>query len=649
MIGRWRTLVIWIHATVCCPLTCYWPLCLAVLTLSGCIFSKGQWSPDSRQLAFLAQGGDEESIFPDRWMLGIGPPSAPPPPAPSMKQLWVADAFTDQFQCLDETKGWLSIPAWAPDGESMAYLRFLPAEEIASGSVGRLELVRRHRNGTTDVLRHQEREFPAPLLELLPYRFAAWSPDGLRIAFPWIGNRSLIVWNVESKSVEAEWPTADLPSFSPDGRWLAVYERGARPGFRVMRNGDWTTNVGFVEVASATQPALWDPVSDAFYIARPPFFLGDASRERLDFGNRRGQQAKCIILRVAVPSMTERQIVSISRNIQKYGQFLGCDFDVDWGREQFLTSILGDGMSSRIETFQPHTQDRARTWHPLDALDAESLLPVGGISCSMDGRWTALRFGLADWSAPIVLHDHVENKVRIWAPTPAVRMRALWAIQETLSRQLREVPSGTPESYGIGAAPTGENPYPSLGHVASHPLELFKPPAVQRIRDDIRRASIDHLAKQGLQLLKDFDPYPTKGTLARRLAEIELVLCYSREDYLGALDALDKLERQTKDDLLPQELLALSIVRVQCLMGAERMDSARWHVNRILDRSESAAAQEPRGDDRQVAPDATDDKGKEQLLLERLWVLYENLFTSESAPTSDNPPPPEPRRMRIPR
>lgn len=622
---------------------------MVAISLSGCIFSKGQWSPDSRQLAFLAQDGDEDLLFPDGWLLGIDKEILPSSDDRTARQIWIGDVQTNRLALIEETKGWLSIPAWAPDGKSIAYIRFVPGGSDGGIFSGRLELVRRHRNGTTDVLRSLDGDFPRALVELLPYRVSSWSPNGVRIACPWIGSRSLMVWNVESKSLEAEWPMADMPSFSPDGRWLAVYDRGARPGFRVFRTGDWSTDIGHVDVASAVQPALWDPVGDAFYVARPPFFLGERARERIDFGSRRGQQARFIVARVAVPSMTARSAATISRSIQKYGQFLSCDFDGDWGREEFLASVLGDGMSSRIETFQPHASNPSRSWHPFDSLDAESLLPVGAIACSPDGRWTAMRFGLADWSAPIALRDRAEDDVRIWAPTPAVRMRALWAILQTLSRQVREVPSGTPASYGIGAAQVGENRYQTLAHVASHPMELFKPPAVQRIREETRRASIERLADEGLRLLAGFAPNETTGKLACRLAEIELVLRYSREDYARALEALDKLDRVAKEDLNDVERLALAIVRVQALMGAERWDAARWQANRLLDTAESLAAREREPGSPPMDPATLDDQGKQQLLLERLWVLYETLFTNQPAPPSDTPPPPEPRRIRIPR
>jgi hypothetical protein len=611
---------------------------LFAVAASGCVYSTPEWSPDGRQLAFLAQAGDEDAIIPADWLLGPSPPAASRrPPEPPLRQIWIGRLIDRRFQLIEETKGWLSIPAWAPDGQSLAYVRFTPFDPNLDAGRGRLELVRRRRSGQSTVLLADTGSFPITLLEALVVRPSAWSSDGRFIAAPWVGENSLVVWNVIAERLEAQWPTADLPSFSPDGAWLAMYDRGARPGYRTVPSSNWKTESKWIEAASSVQPAVWDPSGDAFYIAKPPFVLVDSTGERNDFGIARNRMIRFAVDRIAVPSFERRTAFYVSRPSQKSRQYSACYFDCDWSGETAFASLLADNVASRIDAVPLQNPGESRSWHPVEAAEIDSLIPLGSLRCSPDGRFLALRFGVADWSAPLGVVSLDDRTMSLWTPNQAARMRAIWTIVQSLIRQVRGVPPGAPTSYGIGREPTGESPYASLAAAAGHPLELFGLPSelASRLsapaRAGNRRVRIDDLSRIGLELVAGSLASGVSDELRRRLSEVELFLHYSREDFEPALRSLGDVERGNGSPIDGSRRDALALIRIQCLAGLRRWDAARWELARFSERA---------ADDGEVRePDSRRASIHDEVFASRLRDLDDALHMSDDARSLDDPGP----------
>lgn len=613
------------------PLLAPWMKVPAAITCtlvsSGCIYSTPEWSPSGEQLAFLAQEGDEEEILPDDWLLGpYTSLLTPAKPRQTERQLWVGRVSDNRLSLIERTTGWMSVPVWAPDGQSIAFVRFTPDDSGDESLRGRLELVRRHRDGKSETLFQQTGDFPRPLVEALAFRPGAWSSDGRFLASPWIGSRSLFVWNVVDRRTEAEWPTADLPSWSPDSRWLAFYDRGRQPGYRVIQQSNWSDNPKVVDVASAVQPVVWDPGSEAFFLAKPPFVLTEPTGERNDFGIGRAKQVRFIVERVTVPGLERQSAFTVARPSQKVRQFSACYFDFNWTKETALASVLADGVASRVDVVRLYDGGESRPWHPLEGKEVDSLLPLGAIRCSPNGRHVALRFGVADWSAPLVVCEPAEHRIDVWAPTTAVRMRAIWTIIHSLSRQVRAIPPGTPMSFGIGREPTDDGPYLAMAYPKAHPLDLLRIPtefATRSERHESARAgdhrtTIDDLARLGVDLIAGVDPEGLSARLQRQLAEARLFFEYSRENYVAALDAINAVERIASKQLSEPQRRWLWVARIQSLAGSHRYDAARWEFSRrsttITGGPATAASNPP--------PDAK--------LLERLREL-DDLLTSDAA------------------
>lgn len=619
--GRFASKVVWAIVSF-----------LAFATL-GCIYSTPEWSPDGRQLAFLAQAGDEDSIIPADCLLGAGRPAASSRvPEKRLRQIWIGRLVDRKFQLIEETPGWLSTPAWAPDGQSLAYVRFTPLEPDHDVGWGRLELVRRRRNGQSSVLLADTGNFPVPLLEALVVRPCAWSSDGRFVAAPWVGEKSLFVWNVVAGRLEAQWPTADLPSFSPDGAWLAMYDRGSKPGYRAVPSINWQAASKWIEAASAVQPAVWDPAGDAFYVAKPPFVFADSTGERSDFGIARTKVIRFAVDRIAVPSFDRQTAFYVSRPSQKSRQFSACYFDCDWSGETAFASLLADAVACRIDAVQLQEPGDSRSWHPVESAEIDSLIPLGSLRCSPDGRFLAVRFGAADWSAPLGVVSLNDRKMDVWTPNQAMRMRAIWTIVQSLIRQVRGVPPGAPMSYGIGREPTDENPYASLADAAGHPLEIFGLPAevTSRLptptpaRTGGRRVRIDDLSRQGLELVSHALADGVSDDLRRRLSEVELFFHYAREDFEPALRAILEVERWSGDRIDGFRRDALAVVRIQCLAGLRRWDAARWELARY---AEGAA-----DDDRVHEPGSRRASLHDEVFAARLRNLDDALHSPVAAP-----------------
>ena len=572
-----------------------------IITLVAVIssgYSPIEWSPNSLELALVAPAGDGEVVFPEGW-LWHKPTESVLEPTSTRRQLWLVDVGRSQGFLLDETEGSFSSPAWAPKEQALAYTVFTPDPTAPSDQndligplgiqSGKLELVIRSADGKRTVLHSESGQWPRVNIEALPTRVVAWSPNGRYLAFPWLGNRSLKILNIETEKVEAEWSQGSLPSWSPTGEWLAFFDNGTEEGFQLVRSNKWTTDSSFVPAIGIVQPVVWEAAGDSFLFVRPPDLTPQA---RADFAfARRVQQFRCPLVRVHVPDLSTEVVAFAQRAGQREEGLVACYASIDPKRSEWAISILAKGVSPRLEIVSSETTSAAqfsRRRTPLEESAFDTLVPVGALSYSRTGL-LAYRFGIADWGAPIAIDDSHQGVKQSIAPTMAMRMRGLYSLVFALEKITQKGHSAIRATEGLDAQGrrlvNAEN-YREIGFNRTQALDLFELPERQMARPVELREAIDEITRQGLELIDQAPPEQLSPILRRQLAETELFFRYLREDYVGAVRAADRIAGTADGKLDEFDLLALDTVRLQCLVEMQRKDAARVELDSLARRIE---------------------------------------------------------------
>lgn len=172
------------------------------------------WSPDSKQIAFLADAAGQSQL-----------------------QLFVTAASGDHLRQLTHLKGYLSSPAWSPNGGSIAFLFTenasrasgpLVAETADAGDIG--ESLHEQRLAIIDVATGKVRQISPP--DLYVYEFD-WAPDSKHLVISAArGNgddnwyvAGLLSVDVASGSMapvlEKPGMQISTPRWSPDGQSVA--------------------------------------------------------------------------------------------------------------------------------------------------------------------------------------------------------------------------------------------------------------------------------------------------------------------------------------------------------------------------------------------------------------------------------------------
>jgi hypothetical protein len=253
--------------------------------------------------------------------------------------------------------------------------------------------------------------------------------------------------------------------------------------------------------------------------------------------------------------------------------------------------------------------------------------PIASLSYSPTGDSLAFRYGIPDWSSPPAIWRPVDRSWRTLAPTMALRMRALANIVAAIENPLRN--AAGPSAPRSGASGKESPAYRELFSTRNHPLELFDLPDRQRRREHEQRSMIDRLTQEGLRLIDDAPDHQKTPTVDVRLAEIELLLRYAQRDYRGALSAADRIVQRSQQPVPDLDQLALDLVRLQCLVGEQRLDAARWEVTRLARAIDSAAPEKSKADLEGAFG---------HLIRERLWQIDVLLSAKADPPNSESTP-----------
>lgn len=579
---------------------------LSLLLGQGCLFSAPVWSPNGRFAAFLLSDGDQKEVLPANWLLPASPGS--PFPAANRQptkicELWVADAESGRSVRLDQTNGVFCLPAWSPDGQSLLYGCFSPTRGMDGSAVeGRMELRRWKGDGTIEVLYSRALTAQRDTLGRMPYLPLAWAPNGVQVAVPWPEPDGLLVMDLRTKSVVAELPGIYLPSWSPDSRHLACFQRTQPAGYYFYEWGHWEGGRQLIETVGPMQAPIWDG-SNAVLVMQKPH---SAAQSMFD---RAHSPSEFRVLRVSLEETPPIEIATFNLPDTESGGASKRRFSFSFARQpdsdDLLTAFTHADAGTQFGKLDLETRKK-------EALAAWPL-PAGGFAMALDTlapTWPTasdsaaggtegvevarkpksrihwgLRIGKPEWNAPLVLFDVDKSRWRWITPNWATRLRALRALTAEIESQLMFDPEGVSRpDFGERDSST---PNRSTAF-ARRAIESLFGPSRGSHREFAERATAPpeqmiELAHQTLELL---DSYPntelqrdakTDANLPRTVAEVELLAAFVTGDYQRAESAAARAYGLGQLLDPPQRRLTLDLIRTECRflqgdrLGAERM------------------------------------------------------------------------------
>ncbi|MBY0588884.1 hypothetical protein K2X85_17055 [bacterium] len=561
--------------------------------LSGCLYAPASWSPDGSELALVTQSGDEEEFFPEGW-LWHDQISLTADRAKTTRQIWVADLATKTIRQVHEGAGYFTWPGWLPGGNGLAFVEFFPSADLSVNAVslsGRLELVRQFRDGRRESLHTEEGTWPAELIETLPSQTTACSSDGKFIAFAWLGSSRLKVLDVATRGVVAEWPQADLPSWSPTSQWLAFIDRGLARGIRVVPAGAWSQSLPLVRVTGVTQPVAWEPIGESFYVFRSTQSF--ASTNRAEFGiPRRVSQPRRVLARVHVPEMSIESVGPAVRPSPRENDVVTWSIAPDEEQERIFLATLSESTPPFFDAISLRSAGTGPSERSALALSSISSIGPGGLTLSRDGQKLAVRFGPNDPFAPVMLLDLRLGESRTLAPTMSARMRALRILVSAIAQGMSRPERATPPIGLVHHRPWDAASYAEIGVRSKLPLGLFRLPSIQGPAPPEVSPALRRLMDEACLLVSEALASAPSPVLSRQLAEIRFYIEYAAGRYSEALDHANQAEQLAQGKLSEVDKQSFQLVRIQCLAALDRRQAARWEIRDLFTQIEDQQNQE---------------------------------------------------------
>jgi len=513
------------------------------LLLGGCLHAPMPWSADGKWLAYTVEVRPIGQLLKPGWIFRAGSAPEPPPRGTvASYRLWATRADSGASVLLEESPSPLTAPGWSPDGRALAFGRVVAeAEGKGRFEVVILEGATRRRILASRALAEINAEAAA-----LPGQAIAWSPDGRYLAVPQLSPHGLAILRADNGRQVNAINDAFLPSWAPDGGRLAFFVRGTGDTLQYLDSALGQPRV-LLEVGQASQAPAWS--RDGLSI------VAIARKSNARGGEPPGDEAD--LVQVWVNTGVSGRLGQLSNELtsgrDRPVKLVSIAFDRE-GENLFASTIV-DGQTCQVTWFRPRENT---IYKKFSILDFGS--PMGSLSLSPDGRTLASRVGSLDrLSAPALCDlDSNDLKGRLIAPDDHARVE--WIA--TLVANARTILAGLPVPSTDPKAPAAtrvERPtlLPILGE--------FEPNSEPNIR--LRR-----IGRMGRPLCdRPAGAPPADPEVAAILDEARLFFDYLREDYPGALAAIEALEaRETS----PERRVKLLTIRAQVFLNRSQVDRA---------------------------------------------------------------------------
>jgi len=551
-------------------------------------FAPLAWSPVRRELAFGGAAGGAESVLPQGWLLPAASTAASAstnPSDPVRRAIWVLPPGEGHADLIAVTTGQFSAPCWAPDGESLYFVRWEPA---ADGG-GSLALIRRRRDGTTDVIHQEAGRYPFSERQSLPFETPAASPDGLFVVAPWLNPKGLVVVNLETNQVVRKLAAATGPSWSPDSQQLAYFVSEPATPIGGLASGPQRAqqrNAARLKIAErkallasgdgrvarsmgefdATQPARWDQTGHTLLALRslvesPSSF--EPSRVQL--------------FRVTVGEGRAARLLGVSSAEEK-AKPPASSFAFDAKTDTLFLCAPRPDARMLVERYDLSGAHSESSFHPFEEIDSPLPPPLGAVSLSKDGKRLAFRFGKPDAGAPVAVWDIDAERATTIHTDDAGDLRAAAVFVASARRSYLRVHPENGTAYQMTLPG-------SWDRGREHPQRLAAFPRRGRLAltDDVRLLSVRRLAADGLAFIAGRrNSWATNRTKAdASFDELALQLYYFREEFERARRCVDRL---TLDQPMPDERrVMLAILRAQCLEATAGPGLARFSLEPIIE------------------------------------------------------------------
>ncbi|MDR3618155.1 MAG: hypothetical protein P4L85_02305 [Paludisphaera borealis] len=547
-----------------------------------------EWSPNGQWLAFTITDVESTSILRDGWLHPKveSAPSTPAAAAPSRvgakHRVWASKFGANESVLIEESRWPLSSPAWAVDGRSLIFGRFVPVSDDADQPLvrGRYEVV------VQSGLDQKKVIVVLPELDLEAEQLAAIiglkpeiSPDGRYLALPRPGKSAgVVVVRLDQGAVVKTIDGARHPSWAPNGlRLLFVQELEGRTGesARVVNilNRDLgsarplKTNVALLDappiwsldgqsilaVAQTTRAGMHNTQIDLVRIGLDSGpILPVMNFEGPSMGGPRNRNARLPMRRPGAGPGFGQAIPP--------GPALAADLVVvkstmslDREQEQCVAMIEIDGQEQSMRWCNIRTQRSAKLFHPLDLT-----LKIGSPSISPDGQTVAFRVEAPGMLGLPAYCDMATEAVTLIAPDGPTQRVWLELLASCSADILK-----TWSPQGLGVKPVAR--------------ATILPSPVEIAGNNPRQIRLRRLAKIANGLLNQPAPADARDEPTSQ-AELRLFFDYLRGDYSAADARLAAVEARAAD---PETRLRWLCLRAQILIGQGELERARGLVDYV--------------------------------------------------------------------
>lgn len=542
----------------------------------GAEFLPASWSPDGRDMVFLASPR-AESDLPDDWLFGVSPGSQPSSSAIGI-QIWLARPETGQARPIAGPFELISTPTWSPDGNAVLFLTWQSRASVARTDEGEANLCR-WASGKIERLQPWPMSLGGSKREDFARRTCVPAPNGLTWAIDLPDDSGIALYSITLGKVTEVLPNARLASWSPDSRNLAYLHDRDPAGVWLRSLDDAKSARRIIPGARIRSPAVWDQGCTTIWTLR-----ASSSDPTADANG--GDAHRLEVVRYSVPEQTARVVARPRLQPELNPASARGSFAIQEEQEFLCTTVCQARLQMAIEWMDWEGQTLRRPWHPLDSERIENAIPLGGLAFSPSGKTLAFRFGRPGWTAPVATLDTETNVVRLVPASDGMAVDAAACLALATCRLVSKVPADAPSPF-LSAGRQGGSQVSTdrlgrfstssrdLQRPARANLDLFdRPFGIRRPEGDLRE-NLRKLTGPALELLNQTSQRSNEPSIVRRLIEVRLLLHYARREYASALAAARHLEQLPEPKWPHPYILATKTVEAQCLFGLGQSTQAR--------------------------------------------------------------------------